>query len=212
MQTAALCGAIKGWGFPAGADETPTSIPVESTGVIKSAAAIEISSETQKRILCGVKQSRWAGAAQLQSVPRVRQMDQCEQYRPLKMPPDRPRPADLMVNAQQSATWRNWSGNWVAQQSADLTTAQRVWNGQTESQTSNDTDWSPWISRDETRAGDAPATINIFSTTGGNMLFALMQILAIAFETKQPAPCSVIVLKVSNLPNKWERWRPGIGW
>ena len=87
-----------------------------------------------------------------------------------------------------------------------------MWNGQTESQTSNDTDWSPWISRDETRAGDAPATINIFATTGENMLFALMQILAIAFETKQPAPCSVIVLKVSNLPNKWERWRLGIGW
>ena len=72
--------------------------------------------------------------------------------------------------------------------------------------------WSLRISRDETRAGDAPATINIFSTTGENMLFALMQILAIAFETKQPAPCSVIVLKVSNLPNKWERWRLGIGW
>ena len=34
------------------------------------------------------------------------------------------------------------------------------------------------------------------------MLFALMQILAIAFETKQPAPCSVIVLKVSNHAGK----------
>ena len=38
VQTAALCGAIKGWGIPAGAVETPTSIPVESTGAIKSAA------------------------------------------------------------------------------------------------------------------------------------------------------------------------------
>lgn len=34
------------------------------------------------------------------------------------------------------------------------------------------------------------------------MLFALMQILAIAFETKQPVPCSVIVLKVSNVPGE----------
>lgn len=44
------------------------------------------------------------------------------------------------------------------------------------------------------------------------MLFALMQILAIAFETKQPVPCSVIVLKVSNTPNKWQRWRRRYGW
>jgi len=43
-----------------------------------------------------------------------------------------------MVNAQQSATRRNWNGNWVAQQNAELTTAQRVWNWQTESQTLND--------------------------------------------------------------------------
>jgi hypothetical protein len=30
---------MQGWGIPAGAVETPTSIPVESTGAIKSAAA-----------------------------------------------------------------------------------------------------------------------------------------------------------------------------
>lgn len=44
------------------------------------------------------------------------------------------------------------------------------------------------------------------------MLFALMQILAIALETIQPAPCSVIVLKVSNHAGKWWRWRRCFGW
>ena len=44
------------------------------------------------------------------------------------------------------------------------------------------------------------------------MLFLILQIIAIAFETKQPAPCSVTVLKVSNHVTEWMRWRICTGW
>lgn len=44
------------------------------------------------------------------------------------------------------------------------------------------------------------------------MLFILMQLLAVALELHQPAPCSVTVLDVSSDPEKWERWRWRVGW
>lgn len=44
------------------------------------------------------------------------------------------------------------------------------------------------------------------------MLFILMQLLAIAIELRQPAPCSATVLAISNAPEKWERWRRCAGW